>query len=287
MTSKQHTLTLLIISVLSLSVITIIACSLTANAQEATILSVNGLNGLQQNYTLTQLKALPSTSMYGGYYQPNQNIINNGLWVGVSVLTLCNQVGGINANTNITVTGQGNNTFTYQMINNGTNINVQYKTYNNITGAEQNLAQPATIILAYQVNGTNIASNQILRLVMVGPEGLLMVAEGGRSVIRVTITDISPSPTPTATPTPPPTPAPTAVPTLAPTPTPSVAPTLSITPTPTPTAIPTDAPTPTATASPTPPSSGSGEWPITYTALIILLIIGIVIGAVVVLAKRK
>ncbi len=273
---------ILIATLLSTVAVTVPTASI-VSGQEATILSVNGLNGLQQNYTLTQFKALESVSMYGGYYQPNQNISNNGLWKGVSVFTLCNQVGGINPNTNITVTGQGNNTFTYTMINSGTNLNSQYKTYNNLTGVEQNQTQPATIILAYQVNGTNIASNQVPRLVMVGSEGLLMVAEGGRSVTRITITDITPAPTSTPTPTP----SPTAQPTQAPTAIPTVAPTHAPTATPTPTSTPTAPPTPTATASPTPPGTASEEWPLTYTVLIIALIIGVVVGAVTILAKRK
>jgi hypothetical protein len=192
-------------------------------AQEATILSVNGLNGAQQNYTLTQIKAMPIVSLPGGFYQTNQNQINSGTWTGVSVLYLCNQVGGITANTNITVTGQGNNTFTYTMVNDGTSLNSQYKTYNNQTGAEQNQTQPVTLILAYQFNGTNIASNQVPRLVIVGSEGLLMDGSGGRSVTSISITNIAPTPTPTPSPTPTatPTPTPTPLPKTARTPTPA------------------------------------------------------------------
>jgi len=108
------------------------------NAQEPVILTVNGLNGIQQNYTLTQLQAMPSISLYGGFYQTNQHIGNSGLWTGVAVDYLCIQAGGINSNTNITVTGQGSNTFTYDMVNSGTHFNDGYKTYSNTTGAETN-----------------------------------------------------------------------------------------------------------------------------------------------------
>ena len=249
------------------------------SAQEATILSVNGATGTQQNYTLTQIKAMPNATMYGGFYQPNQNQINNGLWAGVSVLYLCNQVGGITSTTNITVTGQGNNTFTYDMINSGTNLNAQYKTYNNQTGVEQNQTQPVTLILSYQVNGTNVASNQTPRLVIVGPEGLLMDGSGGRSVTQITITDIAPVPTPT------PTPSPTALPTPSPTPTPTHAPTP--TPSPTPSPSPAPSPTPTSIPTPTPKTNTSNEWPITYIAIVATIIIIIIIAVVVVLLKRR
>jgi len=66
--------------------------------------------------TLTQLQAMPNVTMYGGFYQPNQNQINNDLWAGASLLYLCNQVGGITSTCTVTVTGQGTNNFTYDMV---------------------------------------------------------------------------------------------------------------------------------------------------------------------------
>ena len=77
-----------IIFILSISILTVTISFNSiphATAQEATILSVNGLNGVQQNYTLTQLQAMPGISLYGGFYQTNQHISNSGLWTGVAV----------------------------------------------------------------------------------------------------------------------------------------------------------------------------------------------------------
>lgn len=127
---------------------------------------------------------MPNVTMYGGFYQPNQNQINNGLWAGASLIYLCNQVGGITSTCTVTVTDQGTNNFTYDMVNNGINFNNEYNTYNNITGNLKNQTQPVIIILAYQVNGSNLPSSSqpAPRLVTVGPEGLLMIGTGGKSI---------------------------------------------------------------------------------------------------------
>lgn len=162
-----------------------------AQAQTSTLVTVTSYNGTSRNYTLSELQSLPATSGYGGFYQPNQQIINNGLWTGVSVLYLCNQVHGLTQTSAITVIGLGVNNFTYSMVANGLGLNPTYKTYNNLTGNQQNQTLPVTLILAYQVNGTSLPSSSVPepRLVIVGPEGLLMDGSGGRSVTKVTVTD--------------------------------------------------------------------------------------------------
>lgn len=277
MSTNQKTQAALLIIILTF--VTVAATLTAANAQTEPTVTITGATGTTQTYTLTQLQAMPVTSGYGGFYQPNQQIANRGLWTGVSVLYLCNQVGGINAYSNITVTGQGSNSFTYDMINSGTNFNTAYKTYSNTTGSpETNQTQPLTIILAYQVNGTALPSGSqpAPRLVIVGPEGLMMDGSGGRSITSITIVNNPPPATPTPTPSLAPTPSP--VPTHAPTPTPTATP--SPTPTPTPTAEPTQTPTPT-------PVSTPSQWPITYTIAIAAVIIIIVAAAAFLLLKKK
>jgi hypothetical protein len=235
-----HTaLVLLLIPMLAITIA--LGNSPEVKAQTEPTVLVTGYNGTSINYTLTQLEAMPNVTMYGGFYQPNQHIINSGLWAGVSLLYLCSQVGGITPTCNVTVTGQGTNNFTYDMVNSGSNLNTQYVTYNNMTGAVQNQTQPVTIILAYQVNGTALPSSSLPapRLVIVGPEGLLIDGSGGRSVTQVNVTNTAPAPTPTPTASPTPTPNPTPAPTPTPTPTPSPSPTASPTPTPSPSATPT------------------------------------------------
>jgi hypothetical protein len=160
-------------------------------AQTSAIITIIGYDGTSRNYTLAELQSLPATSGYGGFYQPNQQIINNGLWTGASLLYLCNQVHGLNSTCTVTVTGQGVNNFTYSMVANGLGFNPTYKTYNNVTGSLQNQTLPVTAILAYQVNGTSLPSGSLPapRLVIVGSEGLLMDGSGGRSITQISITN--------------------------------------------------------------------------------------------------
>ena len=274
-TKHSIKVTFIILSLLMIIVIIVSGTTLRVSAQEPSV-TVTGYTGTTQTYTLTQLKAMPSVTMYGGYYQPNQNLINNGNWTGVTLLYLCNQVGGLTSTCNVTVTGQGPNEFTYDMVNSGTNFNLQYKTYNNITGAVQNQTQPITILMAYQNNGTNLPNNQVPRMVIVGPEGLIYEGSGGRSVTQITVNNYpAPTPTPTATPT--------AIPTSAPTSTPTATPTHTASPTPTPTQQPTAAPTPTTSPTPTPSGTGSGvdmqlAIGILIAAIIIIIVVAVVLS---------
>jgi hypothetical protein len=273
-----------------------------ANAQTGTVLTVIGYDGTVKNYTLAELQNLPSVSGYGGYYQPNQNQINSGNWTGVSLYYLCNQTSGITSTCNVSVVGQGTNNFTYAMTANGIDLNPTYSTYNNVTGALQNQTQPVTILLAYLINGTALPSGMTPapRLVIIGPEGLLMIGTGGRSITQITITNSAPaptptptpSPTPTATPTPTPTPTPTAAPTFTPTPAPTSTPTQTPTPTPTPTPLPTSSSTPTQEPTATPsslptesptPSPSVPEFP-TWTAL---LLVFVAVLSLIVLGKKQ
>jgi hypothetical protein len=241
---------LLIVAFTAMLVFPFILIDITnAQAQTTPSVAVTGYAGTTKAFNLTDLQNMPSVSMYGGFYQPNQRQLNVGLWTGVSLLYLCNQAGDITPTCNMIVTGQGTNIFTYDMVVNGLNFNLAYRSYNNVTGALQNQTQPITLILAYKVNGTDLPSSYLPapRLVVVGPEGLLMDGSGGRSITQVNITNSVPTPTPTPTPTT--TPSPTPTPTLTPTPTPIYS-SVPITPTPTPTIPPS--PTRTSTASPTP-----------------------------------
>lgn len=271
------------LSLLIITAIIISSTTLQVSTQEPTI-TVTGATGTTQTYTLTQLQAMPSVSMYGGFYQINQQIGNSGLWTGVSVLYLCNQVGGITPNNNIMVTGQGDSSFTYDMVNSGLNFNTAYKTYDNTTRNGRNQTEPITLILAYLVNGTTLPSNSLPapRLVIVGPEGLMMDGSGGRSITQVNVVNTQPTPTPSPTPSP--------TPTSNPTPTSTPIPTATQTPTPSPTQTPTQQPTvvPTPTISPTPTPSedtGSGiDMQIVIGILIVAIIIIIVVA--VVLSRR-
>jgi hypothetical protein len=104
------------------------------------------------------------------------------------------------------------------MVNDGINLNLEHQTYNNVTGEQQDQTQPITILLAYQVNGTDLPSSSqpAPRLVIVGSEGLVIEGSGGRSITQISITGTAPTPTPTLTISPTASPAPTTTPTATP-----------------------------------------------------------------------
>jgi hypothetical protein len=311
--TKQTHLALVLLALFATAMITINSYDLPqAYGQSNIVLTVTGFAGASTNYSLADIQSMPAVNMYGGFYQPNQRQINNGLWKGVSLFYICNQTGGITPTCDITIIGQGINNFTYDMVANGLNFNSAYKTYNNATGALQNQTQPITLILAYQINGTDLPSSSLPapRLVIVGPEGLLMDGSGGRSITQVNITNFAPTPTPTPTaiPTPTPTITPTITPTVAPTLTPTSVPTAIPTATPSETPTPTSTPTPSVSATiqptltnntsptqnPTPTENSTptqaptaSEQPIVLYGAIAAAIIIVVIAAAVIFRKRK
>src|SRR5208283_5949753 len=94
---------------------------------------------------------------------------NFGLYTGVPILTLCNQVGGLTSSETITVTGSDGYKVTYSYAQaNGQGIG----TYNS-AGTAVTPTQPLTMIVAYFLNGANIPSGTgPLQTIAVGPDGL-------------------------------------------------------------------------------------------------------------------
>jgi hypothetical protein len=120
----------------------------------------------------TDILAMPSTSGDGGTRKSSGSISNYGTYVGVSVLYLCDLVGGIDEVSTIRTidsTGSFTQDFTYEQVNDGQG----FDTFNPTTGAPQEATQPLTLILAYSYNGSELSeSDGPLRAVIVGPEGL-------------------------------------------------------------------------------------------------------------------
>jgi hypothetical protein len=133
-------------------------------------LTIVALNGTQLRLNSANIGNLPSHSGYGGFINILGNIKMWGYYTGVSLTVLCNLVGGITANDNLTVIASDNYTirFTYAQVNGS------FVTYNNVTGKQVPHYQPLTPILAYWYDGANLTSDEggPLRLVIVGPEGL-------------------------------------------------------------------------------------------------------------------
>lgn len=138
--------------------------------QPVTLTLTNGTDTITKNEV--DILSMPSTSGDGGTRKSSGSISNYGTYQGVSVLYLCNLIGGIDENSlikAIDVTGEYITDFTYEQVNDGQG----FTTYNQTTGEEQEATQPLTLILAYSVNGSELsASDGPLRAVIVGSEGL-------------------------------------------------------------------------------------------------------------------
>ncbi|MCW4010166.1 MAG: molybdopterin-dependent oxidoreductase [Candidatus Bathyarchaeota archaeon] len=137
-------------------------------------LTVVGSNGTTLVFNSTSITTLPSVSAMGGY-NAHGTITGVGNYTGISVLSLCNMVGGINNNSFIQVTASDTYTksFTYEQLTAGTGFAVYDPETNNSTTA----TQPLTVIIAYAVNGTPLQPpHGPLKVAIVGPEGLLTIS---------------------------------------------------------------------------------------------------------------
>jgi hypothetical protein len=133
-------------------------------------LTVVGLNGTQVVLHENDIAALTSYRAYGGFVKSNGAIGNRGNYTGVPLTTLLDTVGGISSGCGVEVIAPDNynKTLSYENLN-GTGL----LTYNNVTGQAVAHSQTLTPMLAYYYNDANLTSGGPLRLVIVGPEGLL------------------------------------------------------------------------------------------------------------------
>jgi hypothetical protein len=149
-----------------------VAATMPVYALQAVTLTLTGGTGTITK-TEVDIIAMPSTSGQGGTKSGGGSISNYGTYEGVSVLYLCNLVGGIDENSvirTIDASGEYITDFTYEQVNDGQG----FATYNPTTGEAQEATQPLTLILAYSLNGSELSgSSGPLRAVIVGPEGLL------------------------------------------------------------------------------------------------------------------
>jgi hypothetical protein len=149
----------------------VIATAMPVFALQPVTLTLIGSTGTTITKNATEILAMPSVSGLGGTRGSSGTIGNYGTYQGVSLLYLCNLVGGIqNGSTirTIDVTGNFTADFTYEQVQNGTG----FATYST-NGTAVNATQLLTVVIAYSLNGTELSSsNGPLRAVIVGPEGL-------------------------------------------------------------------------------------------------------------------
>lgn len=135
-------------------------------------LTLVALNGTSLTLNETDIaKFTPSTSR-GGFKTSAGYLRGMGNYTGVSVVDLCNLVGGINGTCSLRVTASDGYSMVYtydQVMGSG------FVTFNAATGDEANYTQKLTVILAYFKDDLNLTSEDggPLRVAIVGSDGVL------------------------------------------------------------------------------------------------------------------
>lgn len=142
--------------------------SSTASSEGEIALTVTGPQGTKQ-YTLEEIKSLPSTEGYGGTKSSTGKITPPMLMKGVLVEDLFAQVGGLPEDAAVAVTAKDGYemTFSVAQMNSG-----EFLTYDVVTGEEKDISEPLKVIVAYEANGEPLdpASEGPLRLALIGSE---------------------------------------------------------------------------------------------------------------------
>jgi len=282
--------------VLSLLAIAILFSSTFLSVHAVDPISVTVVDSSGNSHTINDITSLTPTIDWGGY-ESTQGALNSAEYEGVSLFNLCNSIGAsLTSNQNVTVetTGGGgtNTTFNYAQVAEGTSIYPQYSTYNNVTGALQAPTEPVTLIVAYQyANGSSLNEAQSTRLLIVGPQGLLLQGQGLAGVTTIIISNVQPAATTSPSPTSSQSPSTTVSPSV------SSSPSSSSSQSPSPTVSPSVSSSPSSSSSPvpstTPVATGSPQprsflmSPENATIIAIFVIIVVVAVGVFLLRKRR
>jgi hypothetical protein len=133
-------------------------------------LTVVGQNGTAVVLNASDIANLPPYSGYGAWKGYCGAINDLGNYTGVSLVTLCNLVGGINSGDNLQITSAPGAAVSSQTFN-YSQVMGDFVTYDNVTGEEVPHNESLTPILAYYFNGENVTDGP-LKIAIVGPEGL-------------------------------------------------------------------------------------------------------------------
>jgi len=145
------------------------------------VLTVVG-NGNTETYTLAEIKAFENYTGYGGTKNDYGTLANYNLYVGIPILTLLEEIGGMaDENCYLTVTASDDyaKDYTYSMINGNVT------TYNNETGADlgYNLLN---MVLIYEIVDEGPIDDGPLRVAYLSPEGYLTDASlWVKSVVKI------------------------------------------------------------------------------------------------------
>ncbi len=194
LTSGNHTVQLLILLVLGFSacfygnrLVHFADAVATSTELPSMSLTVVGANGTQIILNETDVARLASFRGYGGF--KNQLGILKGLgnYTGVPLGTLCSLVGVLTSTSIVRVLAADNysKTFSYA------EVNGEFVTYDNVTGAEVLHSQPLVPVVAYYVNDVAVAAaDGPLRIAIIGPEGLATNSSYWvKQVVRIEVVD--------------------------------------------------------------------------------------------------
>lgn len=152
-------------------------------------LTLVALNGASLTLNESAIAKLEPFESRGGFKTSVGYLRGIGNYTGVSVVDLCNLVGGINSTCSLLVTASDGYcmVYTYNQVQ-GKN----FTCYSPATGDEVQSNQPLTMILAYYKNGANLTADEgPLRLAIIGSQGLL--TDGHFWIKMVTKLEIQPA----------------------------------------------------------------------------------------------
>ncbi len=161
-TGKISRKILAIVLIVIIVVVAIAAIALYLNGQKSTSTTTNlpaatltiiGANGTSVTLNATQLAAMAQASGKGGEFKGSKGTFDYGTYAGVSIMTLLNEVGGMNSSQALNVTGADGwgEQFSYGLV---TCNSADLTMYNPSTNATATPTNPVTMILAYTLNGT-------------------------------------------------------------------------------------------------------------------------------------
>jgi len=130
-------------------------------------LTIVGSNGAVIVLNSSSVASLPSYSGYGAWKGYCGAINNLGNYTGISLVTLCSLVGGIDSGESLVIKSVDNSSQTY----NYSQVMGDFVTYDNTTGDQVQPNESLTPILAYYFNGENVTDGP-LKIAIVGTDGL-------------------------------------------------------------------------------------------------------------------
>jgi hypothetical protein len=138
--------------------------------------------------TASEIGSLPSYSGRAGFITSVGTIVGPDNYTGVTLITLCDLVGGFNENNSLKITGSDG----YSMVYTYAQINGDFLTFDPVTGTEVNHTQPLTCIFAYSKNGITLPVGKDgegpLRFAIIGKEVLLTEGHNWvKSVVKIEI----------------------------------------------------------------------------------------------------